>query len=69
MPATQLRRELGKKELFGIAIGQLTGAGVMVLIGYGIAMTGRSVSLAMVLCAQQRHRSGKVRMGISHEDE
>lgn len=51
MSTTQLRRELGKKELFGIAIGQVIGAGVMVLVGYGIAMTGRSVSLAMVLSA------------------
>jgi len=51
MSTTQLRRELGKKELFGIAIGQVIGAGIMALVGYGIAMTGRSVNLAMALSA------------------
>lgn len=51
MSTKQLRRELGKKELFGIAIGQVIGAGIMALVGYGIAMTGRSVNFAMVLSA------------------
>lgn len=47
----QLKRELGKKELFGIATGQIIGAGIMALVGTGIAMTGRSVSIAFVLSA------------------
>lgn len=46
-----LKRELGKKELFGIAIGQVIGAGIMALVGIGIGMTGRSVNLAFVLSA------------------
>jgi len=48
---TQLERNLGKLDLFGIAIGQVVGSGIMVLIGIGIAMTGRSVNLAFVLSA------------------
>lgn len=51
MSTKDLRRELGKKELFGLAIGQVIGAGIMALVGLGIAMTGRSVSLAFVLSA------------------
>lgn len=51
MSTKQLRRELGKKELFGLATGQVIGAGIMALVGFGIAMTGRSVNLAMVLSA------------------
>lgn len=49
MSTKDLKRELGKKELYGIAIGQIIGAGIMALVGLGIAMTGRSVNLAMVL--------------------
>lgn len=51
MSTMDLRRELGKKELFGIAIGQVVGAGIMALVGIGIGMTGRSVNLAFVLSA------------------
>lgn len=51
MSTRLLRRELGKKELFGIAFGQVVGAGIMALVGLGIAMTGRSVNLAFVLSA------------------
>ncbi|MCD7896919.1 MAG: APC family permease [Planctomycetaceae bacterium] len=51
MSTRALRRELGKKELFGIAFGQVVGAGIMALVGLGIAMTGRSVNLAFVLSA------------------
>lgn len=51
MSTLDLRRELGKKELFGIAFGQVVGAGIMALVGYGIAYTGRSVNLAFVLSA------------------
>ncbi|XVG95642.1 APC family permease [Eubacteriales bacterium KG127] len=46
-----LRRELGKKELIGIAGGQVIGSGIMVLVGLGIGMTGRSVSLAFVIAS------------------
>ncbi|MGL6200685.1 MAG: APC family permease [Lachnospiraceae bacterium] len=48
---TQLKRNLGKMDLFGIAFGQVVGSGIMVLVGMGIAMTGRSVNLAFVLSA------------------
>lgn len=51
MSTKELKRELGKKELFGIAIGQVIGAGIMALVGFGIDMTGRSVNFAMVLSA------------------
>lgn len=51
MSTKDLKRELGKGELFGIAIGQVIGAGIMALVGLGIGMTGRSVNLAFVLSA------------------
>ena len=51
MGTKSLRRELGKKELFGIACGQIIGAGIMVLVGLGIDMTGRSVNFAFVMAA------------------
>ena len=46
-----LKRTLGKKELMGIAIGQIIGAGVMSMMGVAIAMTGRSANLAFMLSA------------------
>ena len=46
-----LNRTLGKKELMGIAIGQIIGAGVMSMMGVAIAMTGRSANLAFMLSA------------------
>lgn len=46
-----LKRELGRKELMGMAIGQVIGAGIMALVGIGISMTGRSVNFAFVLSA------------------
>ena len=42
MSTKELKRELGKKELLGVALGQVIGAGIMALVGYGIAMTGKS---------------------------
>lgn len=51
MSTKDLRRELGKKELMGIACGQIIGSGIMVLVGLGIGMTGRSVTFAFVLAA------------------
>ena len=46
-----LARTLGKKELMGIAIGQIIGAGIMSMMGVAIAMTGRSANLAFMLSA------------------
>ena len=46
-----LNRTLGKKELMGIAIGQIIGAGIMSMMGVAIAMTGRSANLAFMLSA------------------
>ena len=46
-----LARTLGKKELMGIAIGQIIGAGIMSMMGVAIAMAGRSAHLAFMLSA------------------
>ena len=46
-----LKKSLGRTELFSIAIGQIIGAGIMALTGMAIAMTGRSVNLAYMLAA------------------
>lgn len=46
-----LKRTLGKKELFSVAVGQIIGAGVFALTGIAIAMTGRSVNIAFMLSA------------------
>ena len=46
-----LARTLGKKELMGIALGEIIGAGVMSMMGVAIAMTGRSANLAFMLSA------------------
>ena len=51
MSTKDLRRELGKKELFGIACGNIIGSGIMILVGTGIGITGKSVNLAFVLAA------------------
>lgn len=51
MSTKELRRELGRKELMGIACGQIIGAGIMALVGVGIGMTGRSVNIAFVVAA------------------
>lgn len=40
MSTKELRRELGRFELMGIACGQIIGAGIMALVGIGIGMTG-----------------------------
>jgi APA family basic amino acid/polyamine antiporter len=45
----ELKRVLGKKELYGVAFGHIIGSGVFALVGVGIGMTGKSVSLAMML--------------------
>lgn len=46
-----LKRELGRKELMGIATGQIIGSGIMALVGIGIGMTGKSVNFAFILAA------------------
>lgn len=46
-----LKRVLGRKELLSIGIGQTIGSGIFALTGIGIAMTGRSASLSMLIAA------------------
>ncbi len=46
---SQLNRVLGKKELYGIAFGHVIGSGIFALLGVGIAMTGKSVSIGMLI--------------------
>lgn len=46
-----LRRVLGRKELFSIATGQIIGAGIMSLTGIAIGMTGKSVPLSFMVAA------------------
>lgn len=48
---TELKRVLGFKELLSTAIGQIIGAGIMTLLGVGIALTGRSVPIAFIIAA------------------
>ncbi|WP_352426078.1 APC family permease [Aminomonas paucivorans] len=47
----ELQRVLGRKELFSIAIGQTIGSGIFALLGVGLAMTGRSANLSMIVAA------------------
>lgn len=44
-----LRRVLGRKELMSIAIGSIIGSGIMVQMGTGIELTGRSANIAFLL--------------------
>ena len=46
-----LNRVLGRGSLMSMACGQIIGAGIMALVGIGIAMTGRSVNLAFMIAA------------------
>lgn len=46
-----LKRVLGFKDLLGVAIGQIIGAGIMSLMGIAIGMTGRSVPFAFLIAA------------------
>lgn len=46
-----LKKVLGFKELLGVAIGQIIGAGIMSLMGVAIGMTGRSVPFAFLIAA------------------
>lgn len=45
----QLKQVLGFRELLSTAIGQIIGAGIMTLLGAGIALTGRSIPLAFLI--------------------
>ena len=46
-----LKRVLGRKELLAIGIGQTIGSGIFAMVGIGIAMTGRSASISMLIAA------------------
>lgn len=47
----ELKRVLGKKDLLSIAVGQTIGSGIFAMVGIGIAMTGKSVNIAMIIAA------------------
>lgn len=44
-----LKRVLGFRDLMGIGVGQIIGAGIMSMTGVAIAMTGKSVPIAFVI--------------------
>jgi len=46
-----LNRTLGKKELYAIAFGHVIGSGIFALIGIGIAITGKSAFIGILLSA------------------
>lgn len=48
---SELNRVLGRGSLMSMACGQIIGAGIMALVGVGIAYTGRSVNLAFMIAA------------------
>lgn len=48
---SDLKRVLGRGSLMSMACGQIIGAGIMALIGAGIAYTGRSVNVAFMIAA------------------
>lgn len=45
----ELKQVLGLKDLFGQAVGNIIGAGVMTLLGSAIALTGRSIPFAFLI--------------------
>ena len=47
----QLKKSLGFWDVFAIALGQVIGSGVLVLIGIGIGFTAYAVPFAIVLSA------------------
>lgn len=47
----ELKRVLGRMDLLAMAIGMMVGSGIMVLVGYGIGYTGRSVNIAFIIAA------------------
>ncbi|MCL1975611.1 MAG: APC family permease [Firmicutes bacterium] len=49
--ASTEEKVLGKMDLTSIAIGNVIGGGIMSVVGVAIGLTGRSVAIAMVICA------------------
>ena len=49
--AVELRRSLSFRDVFAIALGQVIGSGIMVLVGIGIDLTGHGIVLAFVISA------------------
>lgn len=49
--ATEVERTLGRMDLMAIAVGQIIGAGVMVMSIAAMKMTGRSVNIAFMIAA------------------
>lgn len=49
--AVDLRRSLSFRDVFAIALGQVIGSGIMVLVGIGIDLTGHGIVLAFVISA------------------
>jgi APA family basic amino acid/polyamine antiporter len=49
--ASEQEKVLGKLDLTAIAIGNVIGGGIMSVVGVAIGLTGRSVVIAMALCA------------------
>ena len=49
LTTADLKRTLGKKELYSIAFGHVIGSGVFSLIGVGIGMTGKSVFIGILI--------------------
>ncbi len=47
----QLKQVLGFWDLMGAAVGQIIGAGIMTLLGAALAMTGRSIPIALGIAA------------------
>ncbi len=47
----ELKRVLTLKDLMGVAVGQVIGAGIMSLMGVAIALTGRSVPISFLMAA------------------
>ena len=47
----KLNRSLGFSDVFAIALGQVIGSGIMVLVGIGIGFTGYGIVLAFMLSA------------------
>lgn len=46
-----LKKTLGRRDLFSLAVGQIIGAGIMSLCGVAIGMTGTGVVLAFIVAA------------------
>lgn len=46
-----LKRNLSRKDLLVLALGQIVGAGILTMLGIAVGMTGRSVFLALIISA------------------